>query len=205
MWYVSLLPWLVAAGPLPDDVVTVSARIEAESLSVGQTYEIILDVKFKDGWSGRRAGIKAPILQIDVPPSVKLIGKVLKTYRELSRNEFLQEPFERLAKKRRERISFELIKKPKRGEKFGLSILSYASESPNDAWFIRRRLSLPVAAKATSQPDSSTKSQWGEEDLLQIGDEAPNFELPRADGTTVTLAQFRGKKNVLLSTYRAHW
>ncbi len=205
MWYVSLIPWLVATGPVPDDAVTVSARLDAPSLSVGQKYEIILDVKFKKGWSGGRAGIKAPILQIDVPPSVKLTGKVLESYRELSRNEFLQEPFERLAKKRRERIGFELIKEPKPGEAFGLSFLSYASESPDDAWFIRRRLSLPVAPKATSTPDSAANSRWGQSDVLQIGDEAPDFALPRADGSTVTLAQFRGKKNVIITTYRAHW
>ena len=91
-----LIVGLLAAAPMPEDAVVVSARIDARALRIGREYEIVLDISVKDGLSSSSAGIQAPILQIDVPSSVKLTGKVLKTYKQLSRNEFLQEPFERL-------------------------------------------------------------------------------------------------------------
>ena len=39
---------------------------------------------------------------------------------------------------------------------------------------------------------------------LQIGETAPDFDLPRGDGTTVTLGQMRGTP-VIVTTYRAFW
>lgn len=40
---------------------------------------------------------------------------------------------------------------------------------------------------------------------VEVGDPAPDFTLPDARGTPVTLSSFRGKKNVLLIFYRGHW
>lgn len=40
---------------------------------------------------------------------------------------------------------------------------------------------------------------------VKIGDPAPDFSLPTIDGGTVSLAQFRGKKNVVLSFVPAAW
>ena len=37
------------------------------------------------------------------------------------------------------------------------------------------------------------------------GGAAPDFTLEAKDGGTVTLSQFRGKKNVVLVFYRGHW
>ena len=37
--------------------------------------------------------------------------------------------------------------------------------------------------------------------LLQPGTEAPDFRLPSHDGTTVHLADYRGKKNIVLIFY----
>ena len=34
---------------------------------------------------------------------------------------------------------------------------------------------------------------------------APDFTLEAKDGGTITLSQFRGKKNVVLVFYRGHW
>ena len=39
---------------------------------------------------------------------------------------------------------------------------------------------------------------------VQIGQKAPDFELPSADGGTVSLSQFAGH-NVLLSFYEGYW
>jgi peroxiredoxin len=38
---------------------------------------------------------------------------------------------------------------------------------------------------------------------LKIGDEAPNFTLPGTNNTKVTLAEYRGKKNVILAFFPA--
>jgi peroxiredoxin (alkyl hydroperoxide reductase subunit C) len=40
---------------------------------------------------------------------------------------------------------------------------------------------------------------------VKVGDPAPNFSLPTINGETVTLAQFRGNKNVVLSFIPAAW
>ena len=40
---------------------------------------------------------------------------------------------------------------------------------------------------------------------VKVGDPAPDFSLPTIDGRTITLAEFRGKKNVVLSFVPAAW
>jgi peroxiredoxin (alkyl hydroperoxide reductase subunit C) len=40
---------------------------------------------------------------------------------------------------------------------------------------------------------------------VKVGDPAPDFSLPTIDGGTITLAEFRGKKNVVLSFVPAAW
>ena len=37
--------------------------------------------------------------------------------------------------------------------------------------------------------------------MVEVGQQAPDFTLPAQDGTTVTLSQYRGKKNVVLSVH----
>ena len=48
-------------------------------------------------------------------------------------------------------------------------------------------------------------SDWGRDTHLQLGEAADEFELPSSDGTLVSLSQFKGKSNVIVTTYRAHW
>jgi len=40
---------------------------------------------------------------------------------------------------------------------------------------------------------------------LKVGDEAPDFALPAVDGSKISLRQYRGKKNVVLSFVPAAW
>jgi len=40
---------------------------------------------------------------------------------------------------------------------------------------------------------------------VKVGDPAPDFSLPTIDGRIVTLAEFRGKKNIVLSFIPAAW
>lgn len=39
---------------------------------------------------------------------------------------------------------------------------------------------------------------------VKVGDKAPDFALPSAEGQTVRLSEFAGH-NVLIDFYRAHW
>ena len=42
-------------------------------------------------------------------------------------------------------------------------------------------------------------------DRVAVGTLAPDFSLESLDGETLTLSDFRGKKNVVLVFYRGHW
>ncbi len=202
MTYWLLVPLMFAPTPLPDDVVTVTARVEPD----GGNQSIVLDIKYKDGWNAKGAGVPAPILQIDVPPSVKLNGKVLKTQKALSRNNYLQAPFERLLEELPARIGFRTSNRLGADERIGLNIITYVTDGgARNARFVRRRLELAPTAGSEATTVSAKSSKWGKEDLLQIGDTADAFTLPRADKSTVSLEQFRGKKNVIVTTYRAFW
>ena len=37
--------------------------------------------------------------------------------------------------------------------------------------------------------------------MVEVGQQAPEFTLPAQDGSTVTLSQYRGQKNVVLSVH----
>lgn len=195
-----LIPLMVLT-PAPPEAVKVSARVEAADGGGA----IVVEVTFGEGWDASKAGIPAPILQIDVPPSVQLTGKVLKTRQELSRNEFLHEPFERLIEKSPLRIGFKLTGDAADTERFGLNVLAYVGDGSTDAWFVRQRLELAITPGSTGKLMPATTSHWGEEDVLQIGDKAVGFTLPKADRSKVSLKKYLGKKNVIVTTYRAHW
>ncbi len=194
------------AAATPDGAFSVSATIDAGSLVTGQEYDIVIDWKVAEGLSPGGAGVPAPILQIDAPRAIQLSGKVLRDHRELAQNEFLQAPYERLLKESPARIGFKLRKEPGSDDSIGLNILAYIGYGESgEARFVRRRLELRLAPNATATPAESTNSKWGKNQLLEIGDKAATFRLPRADGEKVGLQQYRGKKNVLVTTYRAHW
>ncbi len=40
---------------------------------------------------------------------------------------------------------------------------------------------------------------------VQVGDVAPDFSLLAYSGDTLTLSDYRGESNVVLSFYRGHW
>jgi len=42
-------------------------------------------------------------------------------------------------------------------------------------------------------------------DRVKVGDTAPDFTLENLDEKSISLSEFRGKKNVVLVFYRGHW
>lgn len=44
-------------------------------------------------------------------------------------------------------------------------------------------------------------SGWAQSTLLEVGDRAPDFELPDQDGNPVKLSDFAGQKNVVVAFY----
>jgi cytochrome oxidase Cu insertion factor (SCO1/SenC/PrrC family) len=59
-------------------------------------------------------------------------------------------------------------------------------------------LALPLAApKPAAAQESATMATT----TLKVGDVAPNFTLPSDQGKPVTLADYHGKKNVMLAFY----
>ncbi len=191
----------------PDaNTVQIDASLATDKLTVGQTYQIDLTLTLAEGWTTSKSGIPQAFLQIDVPDSVKLEGKVLTEFRELAKNEYVREPFERLIDPGRTEIGFTLISEPDPGDSLSLNIIAYIkSEDGNDNYFIRRRLELPLHPGAKAKETDATDTAWGIHDTLVVGEMADEFTLPQYGGSSISLADYRGKKNVIITTYRAHW
>lgn len=203
----SVLALVMPALPPPAPAVTFSATLTA--LPEGDALGAIdVEVTVADGWSVPDAGIPKLFLQIDPPAGVVLAGKMLETHRELARNEFVREPFERLVDPGTTTVRFTLGDVPVAEDAvIALNLVGYVrngAEGP--CRFVRRRMHLPLAAGAIATPGPARVSAWGAGNGgLQIGDRADAFALPRADGSTVALADYLDEKNVLLTTYRAYW
>lgn len=202
---ISAMTVLLAVAQLPEDAVGVSARLDASELTVGEDYEITLDITLKDGWSISTAGVGGAILQIDAPRSIRLSGKVLESRKALAENEYLAAPYERLLVEFPAHIEFTLKKKPKESDRIALNVLAYASTGSDEVYFVRKRLELSLSPEATAVEVEPSTSDWGRGDGLQIGDKAKKFKLPKADGGKVNLKKLLGKSNVIVTTYRAHW
>lgn len=199
-----LLP-LLAVGLADTSGMNVEAKMLSSEMSAGQTYELQVDVSFAEGLSADKAGLPYPLLQIKVPRSAELTGQVLKSRQELMRNEFLMAPYERVLEEKSTKVEFKLRREPKDDEAFFLNVIGYVGDGEGDARFIRHRLRLPLKGGATGEPADAADSSWDVDDYLDIGDKAPNFTLPTADGEKVKLSDYRGDKNVVVTTYRAHW
>ena len=207
MKVVLLLSAILLGSPPPAETMKISAQLAADELQIGPEYEIVLRVSTQQGWSASKSGVPAPVLQLDVPASVQLVGKVLTAHKELRKNEFLQAPFERLLKNPEERIKFKLVSKPEADERIALNVLAYVSEDPaTNVYLIRRRLVLPLTPHAVATESDASKSDWGpDQELLQIGQPAADFNLPKAYDPPLSLGQYLGAKKVVVTTYRAFW
>jgi hypothetical protein len=114
-------------------------------------------------------------------------------------------------------ISFTLAREPESQATIGLNVVAYVNAEGKPPRFYRMRVEVPLRAGADAEShERSDISNWGpvaewntDERTaghgVQIGQEAPDFTLPRADGSTITLSDYRGEKNVIVTTYRAFW
>lgn len=197
----------LATVTVPQEEVSITARLDATELVVGGSYEVHVEVRFPEAIVASEAGAPAPFLQLDVPASVKLTGRALTTYKELAANEFIAEPYELLLEAETTAIPFELLAAPAPGESLGLNVLAYVSrDDGSEPTFLRRRLELAIAPGAAATEGDPTNSNWGrDEQLLQIGDKLEAFALPDADGIEVDVGEWIGAQKLVLSTYRAHW
>lgn len=200
----ALLPLCLASAP-PTDVLTASARFDGP-LTVGAKARLIVEIDMKEGWQIDKAGIPNAIIQIDAPSCVKVIGERATDKKALSKTGFMRHPEERLARDRATAFEFELQSPPADDDRFAVNILAYVSPpDDSDAWYVRRRIALSLKEGAKSSSIDAKTSDWGVGDELQLGDKLPRLKLPKADGSIVDLGEQLGKKNVVITTYRAHW
>ncbi len=99
------------------------------------------------------------------------------------------------------------MRPPGQGEQISLNVMAYVSEDPTVAsYFIRRRVTLALTPGALAVEADASRSDWGnDKHLLQIGDVAVDFSLPKAFDPPVSLGQYLGRKNIVVTTYRTHW
>jgi cytochrome oxidase Cu insertion factor (SCO1/SenC/PrrC family) len=62
-----------------------------------------------------------------------------------------------------------------------------------------------VAVSAQTTPKDGDKQAATDLDRVKVGQAAPDFTLEDSEGKNIGLADYRGKKNVVLVFYRGHW
>lgn len=194
---------LMPAG-LPEGAVRITAEMGKRSLKVGGQSSFSVSATFAPALSATDAGIPHPIVQFDLPEGVELTGPKPKDFRAFAKDEFLSKPYEMLLDSRRQAVRFKVTEELPEGATIGINLIAYVSDG-DDTAFARRRVELPLVPGAVARRGEPSTSKWGDFPTLHIGDEAPDFSLPQHTGEKVTLSDFRGKKNVLVTTYRAHW
>lgn len=189
-----------------DSVAEISAHFVRKKLTVGAEHRMEVSMDLAEGWSCTNSGMRSARLQFDVPESIELSGQVLSDFRLLSRNEFVMEPFEREIQPGTTTVKFKLTKSPSEGESIGINIVAYLTqEGSEEHHYFRRRIELPLMAGAESSEADAANTKWGLHDTLLVGDAADDFTLPQFGGTEITLSDYLGEKNVIVTTYRAFW
>ncbi|MCB9844929.1 MAG: hypothetical protein H6811_02930 [Phycisphaeraceae bacterium] len=206
-----LIPWIpvvaaIAVSPVVEPQFRVSARLQEAPITQGAVFEAVVTLEMPEGWIEGK-GLPRPLLQIDAPRNVRPEGREVTEYRQLARNGFLNEPWERIISAGETRIAMRIAGPSHADDRLAFNVVAYVTEGPEGpSRFVRRRVELPLTPGAANESVSNaTVSNWGRESGLQIGDEAETFELPRADGSILRLADVIGTKNIIVTTYRAFW
>lgn len=202
------------ASPLDVPTFAARAELDARPLVVGETsvLRVLLDVDAgihrEFAWEDpRKPGeLRRPILQIQTPASVELLGAAptnLVTPGDFQQS-YLRFPYGRRLLDTQTEIAFRLIAPPELGDTLGLNVVTYLEgDEPGEAIFVRLRIDLPLTpgASATGMPGAT--SRWAGDDTLSIGDTAPGFSLKDArTAKTVSLESVLGQKRALVMAYR---
>lgn len=159
-----------------------------------------------EGLSALGGNAPTTLLQLDVPPSVRIEGRVIDDPRQLQRNEFVEEPWERQFDPTGGEVRFRLTGEPAADERLGISVLLFLEDEDGARTFVRRRVDLPLTGGASvTTSAAATDSGWGRNGTLEIGQRATAHDLPRADGTTLKLEEMLGQRPIVITTYRAFW
>jgi hypothetical protein len=212
-------------APAPGDTdLAVRVALPADELVSGGTYELVVTLDptppldpehegergydvFPEDEFGPLA-VRRPILQLDVPAGVELLGgeqTVLEEPYDFERF-YQRQPYGRVATHFEERFRFRLTAEPSEGARIGVNVVAYTGhagvDSPERSGFLRLRADVPLRAGAEVRATPSRQSAWGTRTTLAIGDRAPDFDWPELGGERARLADTLGEKWVLVSTYR---
>lgn len=199
----TLIAALALSMTAADDTLRVTATMP-DAIPRAGSFKVQIHMDLADAWTAGDAGLPGFVIQLATPDGVTPAGNVLTDQRELAKNEYLQAPYERLVEGTDADIEFNVDGEP--AGPVAINVIAFLTRD-QEVTFVRRRIELPVEAGATGQTaDPATRSDWGTDAAgLQIGDKAPDFTLPRADGSTVTLSDELAQSNVIVTTYRAFW
>lgn len=213
----SLLLFLPAPAATAGDFDVKAFIPESEgAFVVGKEYEIVLEVDLPGPilqgfpWqaSNEPVSFNRPILQIDAPDCIELLGAAPE---KLESPEDFQLSFERFPYGRRIReakthIAFRLVSEPSRKDRLGLNLITYLGPVGEDdrasSGFRRQRIMLRVKPGASAKGARTRRSDWGKSGTLAIGDRIEALSLSGNDGEPLDLAEILGKQNLLIISYR---
>ena len=205
--------WIGLILFLPAFASDFSATIKLEKQdNVGEIYHIVIKLDMAGDPQGPgkedQGGPRAPFLLLDTPSSVLLLGGVPETLKSADDFQalFARYPYGRPLMEPENRIALRIERDLNAEQHMHLNLVVWLDgEKEEDATFIRSRYRLKLEDGAIAEEVAATDSSWGMHPHLNIGDKAPDFDLPSMGEENLRLSDYRGKSNVVLVTYRAFW
>lgn len=197
--------------------ITAVAEIPSKSLEVGEEYEVVVTVEFdgeiaqqfpwEEGYD--RSMAYRPLLQLDVPPCMELVGSppaqmetpldFQQTYQKL--------PMGRRMMEKEERIAFRLLEKPDPKDRLGINLVYYGgpidADDAETSTFERLRMDLKPKGGSRAKAKPSKVSSWTT-NTLQIGDTLRDLELPDYQGNPQSVHGMI-EDYLLVIVYRGEW
>lgn len=211
---------LALAGVPQGDHLDATAHVLTPTLAVGSEAAFVVEIEstrpIDASWEtttdhAHAAGLRKPVLQLEVPESIELLDSYKPEEERTSRQDWLDfyfdRPYGRLVDANRIEIPFRVVSEPGTDDEIGINLVTYTEEKdPKSARLVRLRLQLEVAGGAKARRVTADRSSWGTRTRLHIGDRASDFELPSGWGETVRLSNFLGSgKPIFVMTYRSDW
>jgi hypothetical protein len=201
-----LLP-VLAAMAFEASATLVAADGQA-SLRPGRAATLVVELH-TDAPLGGEA--RKPLLQLDVPDGIELVGGPKPEAERTSPADWLAVytgfPHGRLVESARVEIPLRVTQTIASDATIGINVVTYLDGAEaSDARFVRLRLQQPIVAGARALPSDEEISDWGRPGLVHIGDRAADFDLAAGDGGRLVLSELLAKEQpVFLLTYRSDW